>query len=163
MSRIELNEKIKVCLIKANRNFVLWLQDSNRYTYKLPESYIDYGRSKYKYILTPEFAWYKIGVYDREYLEKNPSQNPKKDKDILNFHSPTTHQLKWILDLNKCRSFFPQAFWDLEKCTAYLEIAPEDEADFKYKLVPYSRCVCLSQATCLIWTELKQSSMLFNL
>lgn len=141
-----------VCFIKANKPFKLFINDA-----ELPEPLVEQNLNGTKqYTLNPEYVWYKIGEQDREILkyklavhyqssEENTNTNKlcafkteeeaKKAEDVLIFRSPTINQLRWVLDLNKCKGCFPQAFWNLQAATVKFEVNDDDYNSFEYDVV----------------------------
>lgn len=127
--------RVNACLIKANQPFTLSIEN-----FKLPPA-VKEGQGEYKYILTPEYVWYELGKQDRNEIQDKlnkgglTEEEVKKANDVLMYRSPTISQLRWIIDLNKCRGFFPQAFWNLTKGNVEIHYANDTDDEFKYEVV----------------------------
>lgn len=124
--------KVNACLIKANQPFTLSIE-----SFKLPPA-VKEGE---EYVLTPEYVWYELGKQDRKEIRIKldrgvlTEEEVKKAKDVLMYRSPTISQLRWIIDLNKCRGFFPQAFWNLTKSNVEIHYDDDEKVEFKYEVV----------------------------
>lgn len=139
MEPIQLESKGKVCYIKANKQFTLKIND-----FEFPAP-LEYNGNKYKYMLTAEYAWYKVGEDERacirkavedSYSQQCDNEKISKMVDILKYRSPTETQLKWIELLNKCRIPIPQPFWNFDNASdvTITPIRDYSTEEFKYKI-----------------------------